>query len=442
MGWEPKTWRLVETPHFEIASQAGDQATRDLARRLEHWHTVWRQVFFEFWSNGPALNRWIEGKGKARIPSKQFRVVFFPDRTSYVEQLSDVIPGIGQSTGYYDAKQRTAFFYASDDALIQTTWRHELTHQLFQESRRATAAPFADRHLWLGEGVAMYFESLQEKGAWATLGGFDAQRLQYARLRRLKEQFYLPFEDLKQLSQNDFQRHRDVARLYSQSAGLTQMLMEADGGRYRRPLVEFLKLSYLGRLKPGTFEKIVGLSDAQIDALYPDFLQVTANEVEQFLLAPSRCRELALVGIDVTPGVARRLGECNRLNWLDLSGTDVRGDRLAPLAGCVQLRQLFLTGCRLDDRTLDKIARLPGLVELDLGGSSLEDAMIGNLVGCTQLETLNLSGTAIGDAAIPTLVRMDRLHQINLAGTRMSASGLQQLKRKRPELDTGQREQK
>ena len=38
-----------------------------------------------------------------------------------------------------------SFFYASDQVQEQSTWRHELTHQLFRESRRSAEAPFEDR---------------------------------------------------------------------------------------------------------------------------------------------------------------------------------------------------------------------------------------------------------------------------------------------------------
>ncbi|MEM7457389.1 MAG: hypothetical protein AAF456_23845, partial [Planctomycetota bacterium] len=61
MDWPAGSWVSVNSPHFNISSQAGEEATIELARKLERWHGVWRQMFFEFWSRPANVRRWIEG---------------------------------------------------------------------------------------------------------------------------------------------------------------------------------------------------------------------------------------------------------------------------------------------------------------------------------------------------------------------------------------------
>jgi hypothetical protein len=153
ISWPAKSYLRVLTPHFEIESNAGEDRTRHLAKQLERAHLVWRQVFFEYWSSSSALKRWIKGSGSPRISNKRFRVVFFPDKNSYIRTLGPSVRGIEDSTGYYDNDQQISFFYDGDE-VVETNWRHELTHQLFRESGRVNRNAFENHFIWLDEGIA------------------------------------------------------------------------------------------------------------------------------------------------------------------------------------------------------------------------------------------------------------------------------------------------
>ncbi|MEE2826873.1 MAG: DUF1570 domain-containing protein [Planctomycetota bacterium] len=435
MNWPGKSYRICKTPHFEIASQADAAETRLLAEKLELWHQVWRQVFFEFWSSPATLQRWMAGKGKARMPTKKFQVIFFKDRDAYVDGLSPSIPGIEASTGYYAPSEGASFFYASDELQDQATWRHELTHQLFRESRRSAPDPFADQFLWLDEGIAMYFESLTEFPRRVVLGGFDGRRLQFARIRALKEQFYVPAGELTSLDQKEFQTHPQVRKVYSQSAGLAHYLMSADHGGLQPKLCEFLRLCYLGKLKEDSFPKIIGLTMEEIDAAYPDFLRVERGQVEAGISAPNLRTELALPRSQLSPTAVAQIGRCPQLIWLDLSASDLRGKTLAGIQGCRQLRQLFLTGCLLDQASLQSLSQLQQLAQLDLSATSLGDDDLGPLANLPALADLNLSGTKISDAAVPALLKLKSLTGINLSGTRLTRAGVGRLQAAQPDLN-------
>ena len=71
----------------------------------------------------------------------------------------------------------------------------------------------------------------------------------------------------------DLQRHRDIAKLYSQSAGLATFFMHYRDGIYRPALMEFLQLVYAGRDKPTTLQEITGVSFAELDAQYREYLE-------------------------------------------------------------------------------------------------------------------------------------------------------------------------
>ncbi len=123
---------------------------------------------------------------------------------------------------------------------------------MFQETRPAARHVGGTANFWIVEGIATYFETLREHrdpaaGLYYTIGESSAGRLPAARERLLVEGYYVPLDELVRLGKDDLQRYRDLAKLYSQSAGLAALLMDGDGGRYREPLVEYLSAVYAGR---------------------------------------------------------------------------------------------------------------------------------------------------------------------------------------------------
>ena len=340
--WPRGEYYLCSTSHFEIASQANETETEQLARKLEQWHGIWRQVFFDYWSNPGTLVRWIDGKGSVRIPSRKFKVIFFKNEQQYIETLSTRVPGIQGSSGYYDDREKMSFFFAGDRT-VEDTWRHELTHQLFSETTRTVKSPFESQFLWLGEGIAMYFESLTQHDGFVTLGGFDSRRLQYARRRYIKEQYFVPIKTLSAASQKEFQTHPDRAKIYSQSAGVAHFLMNSSYGNLQRPLSGFLKLCYQGKLKKDAFAKSLGISYEELDKQYQAFLLVQTGEIERWLKSSLSRTEFAFPATKLSAGDFQALGACENLLWLDLSATQIDDSTFHHLKTCRNLEQIFLS---------------------------------------------------------------------------------------------------
>ncbi len=80
LNWPARSYRLVTTENFEIASQADAETTRLLAEQLQRWQWIWRQVCFDYWSSPGAIRSWLSGKTRARPASKKYRVVLFSDQ--------------------------------------------------------------------------------------------------------------------------------------------------------------------------------------------------------------------------------------------------------------------------------------------------------------------------------------------------------------------------
>jgi hypothetical protein len=116
-------------------------------------------------------------------------------------------------------------------------------------------------------------ESLAQHGGFDTLGGTRAPRLAAARHRALADQFYVPLEQLTLLGMPQLQRDPRIAKLYSQSAGLTHFLMHFHDGLYRDALLSYISAVYSGVDRPGTLAELTGKSYSELDREYREFLE-------------------------------------------------------------------------------------------------------------------------------------------------------------------------
>ena len=433
-GWPSKEHLIVRTPFFEIESNADEKRTVALAEKLERWHTIWRQVFFDYWSNPRVARKMFDGQTKMTFRrNKRFKVVFFKNLQQFTTQMQRFVPGAVGSTGYYDSQQRVAYF-PDGDLRTEDTWRHEMTHQLFRESVRTDGNPFEGQFIWLDEGIATWFESLTDFGDYVTLGGFDSRRVQYARIRKFREQFYIPLEELTAVGQAKLPAHPERERIYSQSAGVADMLMNDDAGSMAKNVTEFLRLIYAGKLKPGSFEKLVGKKFAQLDKRYPEFLGVDADLVRTHLSQPLTRTELSLSNGRLDLEAFQAIGTCHNLQWLDVSQNAVRGQHIRALKQCHQLSQLFLVGCILETASFQEMQNLAALTELELSGSNLSDEHLSELAKLDRITTLRMTATGISDAGISKLSSMPSLRQLDVSRTNVTETGVQNLQRANPNI--------
>jgi hypothetical protein len=83
----------------------------------------------------------------------------------------------------------------------------------------------------------------------------------------------MPLAELTQLGKEDLQRHPEIAKLYSQSAGATAFLMQGERGRFREPLVRYLTAVYTGRDDQDTLADATGVDFADLDARYRRYME-------------------------------------------------------------------------------------------------------------------------------------------------------------------------
>jgi len=443
-GWGAgKYWRH-ETPHYSIATSTSVKQAIELGQKMEELHALWRQAFFSFWTNQPALeHRFGGGKEPLVKEPKKLDVVLFKDREEYVAILKPGEPKIELTTGIYLDKEQTVFLYAGD-VTRTATWYHEATHQLFQEIDRFPPEPGSKGNFWMVEGMALYMESLTRHqvsgaagspsgGSYWTLGGWESDRLQFARYRGLSGDFLMPLEKLSAMGRKDLQASEDIRKIYSQAAGLSHFLMDAQDGLYREPAISIFRALYDGRDTTGAFAKVLGASNAELDRDYLAYLEVNDKDLAQ-LPSPERIRNLSLGRTKVSDAGLVHLGACKNLDWLDLSGTKMTDTGLASLKDCSAITQLFLEGTKISDESLTLIGKLSNLEELDLSAVPITDDGLARIAMLKKLKILHLTNSPISDAGLDNLKSLSSLESLETSGTKVTAAGLQGLRSALPKL--------
>lgn len=413
-GFAARQYHQITTAHFRLVTDADAPAAQEIARRLEDLHAVWRQVFFTYWSDGATLaRRFASGASDYRPRGEKHRVVWFRDREHYLAALRPREPLIEKTLGIYLDKQRTTFVYG-DPEQMRATWVHEVTHQLFAESLR-TALQVAERqNLWIVEGVALFMESLRWQDGYCLLGGYDADRLQYARYRALNDKFYVPLVQFTSLGRAVVQRDPNIGALYSQAAGVTHFLMSDP--ELRPVVVRLLTAVYQGRDYPAMLAELSDRSFEQLDKQYADFLVLDDDD----LVPGPPVANLYLGHTRITDAGIARVA-LDELEWLDVGYTRIGEQGLSHIARAPRLRRLTLEHTAVPPQALGALANLRQLEYLDLSGLPVTDEQLEFVQRLEQLESLWLTETLVTDAGRRELEKLPNLKTIDVSRTDASS---------------------
>jgi len=273
--------RQFDSDHWEIVSTAARPATAELAVMLETTRLIWLQVFGGFALEPADLERRLAGRGRLQ-PEPPHSAILCSSRDQYLTELGRFEPQVSISEGLYWQPTRTIWCYAAPTLAAGDTVRHEATHQLFAESRpdivRMRSEPGRRCGFWAVEAAALYAESIREVSFGWTIGGRDRGRCPAARQWLVTGEFFLPLIQLAALSREEFQADSRIDKLYDQCGGLADFFMNAHGGRYREPFVEYLVRVYSGTAQPDSLFRLCDRSGLDLDAEYREFITAAAAE--------------------------------------------------------------------------------------------------------------------------------------------------------------------
>jgi hypothetical protein len=446
VGWRGGTYAQVDTPHFVIYSHADEAPSKQVAADLEQCYWVWTQMFFPLWEASPQITVSLRElspqrsvkeflkQQPARITiRRKLRVVLFRDAAEYRDTLRERTPGIERSTGFYNNDERETYLYVADvdDA---ATRRHEMVHQLFREATRSGLSrnmPGESHGFWLIEGIAGYFESLFLADDYATVGGWDSSRLQFARHRMLLGGDRMPFDQLQADGWKSAQQSKDIARWYAHAIAQTHHLLDGDQLSARRWI--YRQLADLYKIRAELPE--VEIDANQVDRSIAGFLSIDdAHIAANPAVRP--LQRLVLAGCDVSPQGFGLIPPSPDLQLLDLTRLRIGNEairRLIPEPSSLQ--QLTLEGTAIDGRLSDWLRKAKKLRELDLSGTPVDDSAIDAVADAAGLETLWMTQTNVSDQALEKIVKMRALQSVDLQRTRVTDEGIRRLRMSRPRLE-------
>lgn len=433
LGWKRGQYWRVESPHFRIVTNQNAAAAIELANRLEAVYAAWRQVCFSFWSREAALAARLAGGDDPLGPSRKHDVVLFRNRADYVAKLKPSQPRIDITLGIYLDEQKAAYLFSSDTEDVAPTWAHEIAHQLFQESEQTPPGVGTKANMWAAEAAALYFESFRQDDGYCTVGGQDADRLQFARYSLLRGDAVMPLERLAALGREELQSHADIGKLYRQSAVAGHLLFDGGEGRYAEGWIEFLRQLYAGRAGPEALFQRLGVAGADLDRRLLDYLVLTDADLARWPALAS-AKNLSFTRATITDGGLGRLKGGGRLEWLDLSLTGAGDEGLGVFREATKLKQLFLEHTRLTDAGLEVAAGFRDLEELDLSHTAITDRGLEQVAQLKKLRKLFLTGCAITDEGVARLKTLKQLDLLDVSETQVTDEALARLRRSLPKL--------
>lgn len=420
--------RRVETEHFMLLSDAPQERASQVVRDLERFYQVWTQLFFPLWKDREHWDR-AEKSSRPRAAVKH-RVVLFSNAARYAAVLRGVGPGVGQSSGFYSDLKRITFFH-DDDGDDMATRFHEITHQLMSEATDAKPRlrPGEQRDFWIVEGIACYMESATFHEDHATVGGWQASRLQFARQRVLGLNDVMPLESLADEGRRAVQQRQDLSRWYSFAAAYTHQLADQDDGGGWTGVLQ--RLAQVYQINPSALA--VGLEPPVPQESLNEYLHLDDEQIEPVL--HDRLAALCLTRTAVTSAGLKKIASQRSLKWLDCSFLGIDSAdviRLSPRSSTIE--QLSLEATRVDDLIGDWLADASQLRELDLSSCSIGDAVIAKLPRAAPIETLWLTGSRVSDSSIDTIAAMATLQRVDVQRSAVSEQGLARLRAARNDL--------
>lgn len=444
LGWPPRSFVVAHTPHFRIFSTASRRQAVAMAEDLERYHAIWSQMFRELWISDAEVCQAIASGRPLDEKRQRVDVALFADRAAYGKALSGDATAAEVSTGYYSPAARLTLLYAGDaadrsgadrrpaagPAADRETRYHEITHQLLQETcGDVVDAPGLESGFWIVEGIASYMESVRFFDSFATIGGWESPRLQYARWRWLGPEAAPSLEELAGEGRELVQQREDLAAWYSTTAAYTHLL--CDDPSKRSGLLRYLRSVYRGRPEPQAIslqspgeawprqlEKFLRLSDTQADPLRP------GTSLGVLCLGRTELTAEWLAAVPPQP----------ELKWLDLAHLPATDAIVERLLGDADLERLNLESTAVTDAAARIVSGHPSLSELDLSFTEVGDAGIEPLAGSRRIEVLWLTGSRVSDASIPLLLGLRELRALDVQRTQITPAGIARIAEARPDL--------
>lgn len=211
-----------------------------------------------------AFRREFRGLLAFETPAEGMTIFHFKDRADLDEHNRTAHgdrPGLKQAPGFFSNEDRVGHFFpvAATETTLEEIVHHETTHQLAYYAMPAKGNPTAKPHFWAWEGLAAYFESLQNRDGKLVLGNPNQLRIRLCR-EAVAKGTHVPWREFVMGTQ------QNMSGRYPQAATMVHFLMNARNGAYREKLAAYLRVVHEASAQPDTFETCFGAKPEAMEA--------------------------------------------------------------------------------------------------------------------------------------------------------------------------------
>ena len=178
---------------------------------------------------------------------------------------------------------------------------------------------------------------------------------------------------------------------------------------------------------PSKERAVMGMSDAQaeLNRKAAEKIVRMGGEVE-ILHSGGRMRLMSAEGIPAYPFFVTEVKMVGKHPFHD--------EDVESLLGLIRLEAVYLSYTDITDRALATLAEIPTIQGLGIGANTISDEGLVPLTTLKRLVLLDLNTTPrLTDQAFQHLARIENLRQLNVAWTSMTAEGVEEFKRQKPE---------
>ena len=249
----------ASTEHFEVRTNLGREKAFEFALLLEDFYRQFFRVYIGFYDQ-VAGAKLLFNQAKLK---KKHQVLLFPSRARY-EQFVRAEKGndelLLESGGFYESGSRMSYFYWTDDLSgVLHTLYHEVTHQLFAETKERGGGSQGNN--WIVEGIASYMESwVKVGGKWHPGANLGSNRLQTAKAF-LSANPGWSLASYARIGHDEF--HRENRGLnYCLGAALSHFFMHHQDGIYKEDFVQLISAYYGGQLAEDSLGQYIAVEGA------------------------------------------------------------------------------------------------------------------------------------------------------------------------------------
>ncbi len=235
-------WIIVSTPQFEMyTTNSEKQAIRSLQ--------VFEQVRYFF----------LQNSRNKRAPEEQVRIIAFSSEREFKRYR----PNAGTFAYYQQGRERDYIVMQDIEPEHQRTALHEYTHLIVQHSK-------LDLPIWLNEGMADLYSSLEPHGQKAMVGRSIPDRLY-----TLQQQPWMDWNALFAVDHQSpyYNEKNKMSIFYAQSWALTHMLRLSPS--YLDGFPDFVERVNNGTQTADALQKVYGKSVADVGKDVKAYVQQT-----------------------------------------------------------------------------------------------------------------------------------------------------------------------